>query len=182
MNSKTGKTLILGGFAADAALSALSFLEYFLKIGIISGSTVSIFNIISTLAMPVAAAGFGILFLANRNIMDLAAAGGCALSAFNSIAIKILGPIAPLDIVSIGTGFIGLVVLVCMICWAYRLYAVAPIATFAVTVAAVLPFLVGFISSIARLEMEDYILVSCLVDLVAACALAGAAFLDFRES
>ena len=132
--------------------------------------------------MAVAAAGFGILFLANRNIMDLAAAGGCALTAFYSIVIKILSDIASDEIVSIGAGFIGLVVLVCMICWAYRLYAVAPIATFAVTVAVVLPFLVGFIPSIVRLGTKDYIIVSGLVDLVAACTLAGAAFLDFRES
>ena len=145
MNKQTGKLLILGGFGIMTLTSLLSALIFFTRILLpnIFGALFGIANIIAWLAVVL---GFGVLFLANRNVLDLCLAVGFAATAFLRFISIGLGSSELLHVIN-GMAFAGssvlaaLILTVTFIIWAIKLFKTTPLGSILVIASVILPFI-----------------------------------------
>lgn len=173
MNKNIGKLLILGGFGLKALSSFISFVTNYRIIDL--GSAIfGIGNIASMLAYAAVAAGFVVLFIADRDIIDLAIACCVGIQVFVPFISNILQGGAVLYSVA-NFLFLG-----AMLVWAYRMYTTAPIATIAIAGSTAFSFIFPIILSAVGSDPFTVYMLNLFVGLIVSCCYAGAAFLYYR--
>lgn len=175
MNSKTGKLLVLGSLGGRLALTVLSFLLSLLNINLgLLGNLVSF-----ALSLAIIA-GFAIVFLSDRDMLDLVIIAGFGASFVSGIIFALFPNMS-----SIIYRMIDLVYLAGIFAWSLKLFkksntvaAIAAVGSLACSFGGTL-----LKSLLARLGPNNTLLtlVSILVSLATTAALAVAAFLDYQS-
>ena len=146
MNKHTGKLLILGGFGIMTLTSLLSALIFFTRI-LLPNIFVALFGLANVIAWLAVVLGFGVLFLANRNVLDLCLTIGFAATAFFRFISVGLGSSELLHVIN-GMVFTGsgglasLILTVTFIIWAVKLFKTTPLGSILVIASVILPFFV----------------------------------------
>lgn len=174
MNSKTGKLLVLGGFVGRLVLTVLSFLLSLLKINL--GSLGNLFSFAISLAII---AGFAIVFLSDRNILDLVFIVGFVASLVEGIIIALFPNMYSL------IDIIYFVYIAGILAWSIKLFTKSKIVA-AIAAASSLACSFGgtlLKSFLARFGPQNTLLtlVSPIVSLATTAALVVAAFLDYQS-
>ena len=116
MSTKNGKLLVLGGFGLILAKNALQFILTLSRSVLEVGGIVGIMNMMICLGWVAVAAGFCLIFLCERSLLNLLVAGAFALQALFMLTMMMIQSGKPVDYnvyqlvmrLSIFIGFINL--------------------------------------------------------------------------
>ena len=187
INKRFGKLLVLGGFGA---ITFLSFISLLLNIFDAYGDIAILFGILRVIASIVITGGFAIVYLAEKEKIDLLITIGFGVSTFSSIiglfidSSNIGGTIA-VSLLSI-VGFAGYFV------WSYKLKGFNELAGRLIIWALIGSFVASFVLSFfaSALYMQDLprsamrtitSVVSCLTSFVALIECAAYSFAAFAD-
>ena len=181
MEAKNGKLLVLGGFAIKAFLSGINFLVNLFKISIMSGFLGSVSNLASHLSNLAIVAGFVVIFLADKNILDLIIAGGFAsglITIFTSmLGGRLLSPLMARSIYAL----IGLMSIAACFVWAFKLFKdskpiPAIVAVFSVSALVLGSLIYSLVGSWITFLLYSF------TSAIYAVGLAAVAFLEFIDN
>ena len=85
MSKQLDKLLVLSGFGLRLFISGIHIFISLFRISFHSAFVPNLLNFTSTCAIAMIAAGFGIMFLAEHNILDLVIAGGFAINLLTPV-------------------------------------------------------------------------------------------------
>lgn len=151
MNKRTGNLLIIGGFGIMTATSAITTLGFAFRLAI-PNVFAALLGFAGLLSWLLVVLGFGVLFLAERSLIDLIIAIGLTLG---TVAKLLSGGIIPgQDIIGLTNGTVAIgkithsVSFICtvlislaLILWAVRLFKSTPLGALLVITSLVLPFI-----------------------------------------
>ena len=179
MNERTGKLLVLGGAGIHLLNSGVRFLLALFKI--FAGPISTLLSIAGLLGAVAIAGGFALIFLAERNILDLIIAGGFAVGVINNI-LNLRSYSSPelMARPAIASTLLSLVVIAAYVVWAFKLYRNSnAIAALAVVASFGLNFIVAILSAYLPAVFGNLI-ISSMISIASNGALVFAAFLDLQ--
>ena len=182
MNKHTGKLLILGGFTLNALFCATTFFTYLFKIQFPNIILLAL-KAINFLSLPLIILGFGIIFLADRQFIDLLIAFMFVLCLLS----RILWGITDTNAIVSMNNAVGVLVLminalyaIAYLLWAIKLFKRLPLG--GIIILASIAMSLFLPSIIVRFFAPDAsTLPQILVNILSASSLAIAAFLDYQN-
>ena len=177
MNSQTGKLLVLGGCGINAVTILLNLLWYVAPINFLT----TLISLASIAGLASIVAGFLILFLCDKSILDLVIAGGFGISLITSavaFAINMNLLSIPFDLYFLNA--INTISLIAFLAWGFKLIKKGQIiAACALFGALTLTALHSTVSAIFGADILVFL--SIVISIVEAGALAFAAFMDYQS-
>ena len=185
MEAKNGKLLVLGGFAIKAFLSSINFLTNLLKISLMSGFLGSMSNLASIFANIAITAGFVVMFLADKNVLDLIIAGGFASGLLSIIANirsnQVIEVAAKASLTRYVYALIGLMSIAACFVWAFKLFKDTKYIPAIATVCSVVALIFGSLIHSLVGSWTTFMLYS-FASVIYAAGLAFVAFLEFADN